>query len=115
MTKENSQCNFEECGFNYTLALINGKYKMSILYCLFRYEIVRYNELKRFLSSISFKTLTNTLRELENDGLIIRKEYAQIPPKVEYSLSKRGQSLIPILQAMCKWGEKDKREKKCLN
>ncbi|EMQ6491307.1 helix-turn-helix transcriptional regulator, partial [Campylobacter jejuni] len=64
-----------------------------------------------FLSSISFKTLTNTLRELENDGLIIRKEYAQIPPKVEYSLSKRGQSLIPILQAMCKWGEKDKKEK----
>lgn len=83
---------------------------MSILYCLFRYEIVRYNELKRFLSSISFKTLTNTLRELENDGLIIRKEYAQIPPKVEYSLSKRGQSLIPILQAMCKWGEKDKKK-----
>lgn len=80
MTKENSQCNFEECGFNYTLALINGKYKMSILYCLFRYEIVRYNELKRFLSSISL-TLTNTLRELENDDLIIRKEYAQIPPR----------------------------------
>lgn len=72
---------------------------------------MRYNELKRFLSSISFKTLTNTLRELENDGLIIRKEYAQIPPKVEYSLSKRGQSLIPILQAMCKWGEKDKKNK----
>ena len=109
MTKENSPCNFEECGFNYTLALINGKYKMSILYCLFRYE------LKRFLSSISFKTLTNTLRELENDGLIIRKEYAQIPPKVEYSLSKRGQSLIPILQAMSKWGKKDKKGKKCLN
>lgn len=49
MTKENSQCNLEECGFNYTLSLISGKYKMSILYCLFRYEIVRYNELKRFL------------------------------------------------------------------
>lgn len=62
MTKENSPCNFEECGFNYTLALINGKYKMSILYCLFRYEIVRYNELKRFLSSISFKTLTKYLK-----------------------------------------------------
>lgn len=84
---------------------------MSILYCLFRYEIVRYNELKHFLNFISFKTLTHTLRELENDGLMIRKEYAQIPPKVEYSLSKRGQSLIPILQAMCKWGEKHKKEK----
>ncbi|EOM5812700.1 winged helix-turn-helix transcriptional regulator [Campylobacter jejuni] len=114
MTKENSPCNFEECGFNYTLALINGKYKMSILYCLFRYEIVRYNELKRFLSSISFKTLTNTLRELENDGLIIRKEYAQIPPKVEYNLSKRGQSLIPILQDV-QMGRERQKGKKCLN
>lgn len=55
MTKENSPCNFEECGFNYTLALINGKYKMSILYCLFRYEIVRYNELKRFLAPYLLK------------------------------------------------------------
>ncbi|AON67685.1 HxlR family transcriptional regulator [Campylobacter jejuni subsp. jejuni] len=81
MTKENSPCNFEECGFNYTLALINGKYKMSILYCLFRYEIVRYNELKRFLSSISFKTLTNTLRELENDGLIIKKNTLKFHPR----------------------------------
>lgn len=82
---------------------------MSVLYCLYKDEIVRYNELNRILSPISFKTLTNVLRELESDGLITRKEYPQIPPKVEYSLSQKGQSFIPILQAMCDWGEKNKR------
>ncbi|EAJ1261266.1 winged helix-turn-helix transcriptional regulator, partial [Campylobacter lari] len=58
------------------------------------------------------KTLTHTLRELESDDLIIRKEYPQIPPKVEYRLSKKGQSLIPILQAMCSWGEVNQKEEK---
>ncbi|MBZ7935371.1 MULTISPECIES: MarR family transcription factor RrpA [Campylobacter] len=106
---KDENCNFNECGFNYTLSLIEGKYKMSILYCLFRNQVIRYNELKRILKPISFKTLTNTLRSLENDKLIIRKEYPQIPPKVEYSLSKRGQSLIPILEAMCEWGENHKK------
>ncbi len=92
--------------FAYTLSLISGKYKMNILYCLSCFEVVRYNELKRSLEGISFKTLTNALRELENDALIERKEYPQIPPKVEYRLSPRGQSLMPILNLMCEWGQK---------
>lgn len=111
MDKNTEKCSFKECGFHYTLALISGKYKMSILYILFRYELVRYNELKRLLEGISFKTLTNALRELESDKLILRKEYPQIPPKVEYKLSKKGQTLIPVLEAMCKWGEKNKKTK----
>lgn len=82
---------------------------MSILYCLFRYEVVRYNEMKRYLEGISFKTLTHALRELETDELIERKEYPQIPPKVEYRLSQRGQTLIPILTAMCEWGKKNRK------
>lgn len=105
---KNSSCNYQECGFNHTLNLISGKYKLSVLYCLYKANIVRYNELKRMLEPISFKTLTNVLRELESDNLIIRKEYPQIPPKVEYSLSKKGQSFIPILEAMCAWGEENK-------
>lgn len=105
---KNSSCNYQECGFNYTLSLIAGKYKMSVLYCLYKDSIVRYNELNRILSPISFKTLTNVLRELESDELIIRKEYPQIPPKVEYSLSPKGKSFIPILEAMCNWGEEYK-------
>lgn len=105
-------CILGESPFAYTLSLISGKYKMSVLYTLFRFEIVRYNELKRYLDGISFKSLTNTLRELERDELITRKEFPQIPPKVEYKLSKKGESLIPILEAMCEWG-KNNGSKKC--
>lgn len=106
-----SSQNYDEClahsPFAYTLSLIAGKYKMSILYLLFRFDVMRFNELKRSLGTISFKTLTNALRELEKDGLVERKEYPQIPPKVEYRLSARGQSLIPILDSMCEWGKQN--------
>lgn len=98
-----------DSGFSYTLSLINGKYKMVILYCLAGYEVVRYNELKRYIGTISYKTLSLSLKELEADDLIIRKEYPQIPPKVEYRLSTRGKSLMPILDAMCNWGEENRR------
>ena len=97
-----------DTGFSYTLSLINGKYKMTILYALMEFKVVRFNELKRYVSGISYKTLSLTLKELEADGLIERKEYPQIPPKVEYSLSARGQSLMPILDTMCDWGDKNR-------
>ncbi len=100
-----NEANLGETGFMYTMSLIQGKYKMLILYTLMEYHVVRFNELKRYLGTISYKTLSSTLKDLEADGLIYRKEYPQIPPKVEYSLTKRGQSLIPILDAMCEWGE----------
>ena len=95
----------EDSGFHYTLSVINGKYKMVILYTLAAFGVVRFNELKRFIGIIPYKTLSNSLKELEADGLILREEYPQVPPKVEYSLSERGESLIPILHLMCEWGE----------
>ena len=100
--------NFDETGFSYTLSLISGKYKMVILYCLMEYKVVRFNELKRYLKNISDKTLSTNLKELESDHLIIRTEYPQIPPKVEYSLSDRGKSLMEVLDQLCVWGEKNK-------
>lgn len=94
-------------GFGHTLSLIGGKYKMIVLYALYvKKEPVRYNELKRIIGTVSFKSLTNTLKELENDGLVRRQEYPQVPPKVEYSLSDQGLSLIPVLEEICDWGEK---------
>lgn len=103
----------KDTGFGYTLSIIGGKYKMIIMYWLSEYkEVMRFNELKRSIGTISFKTLSTTLKELEADQIIIRKEYSQIPPKVEYSLSTRGKSLIPILDMMCKWGTKNKLQKK---
>lgn len=99
-------------GFGYTLSLIGGKYKMIILYTLYTNNgPIRYIELKRAINKISFKSLTNTLKELENDQLILRKEYPQVPPKVEYSLTEQGKSLIPVLDAICYWGEKRLEDK----
>ncbi len=100
--------NFEDTGFSYTLSLISGKHKMVILYCLMEFGTVRFNELKRYMKRISDKTLSNNLKELEADRLIIRTEYPQIPPKVEYSLSERGESLMKVLDQLCVWGEKNR-------
>ena len=96
-----------ETGFSYTLSLINGKYKMTVLYTLMSFGVVRFNEMKKYIGEISYKTLSSTLKELEADLLVNRKEYPQVPPKVEYSLTERGRSLIPILDMMCDWGEKN--------
>ena len=95
-------------GFSYTLSLINGKYKMVILYTLMEFGIVRFNEMKKYIGEISYKTLSNNLKELEADGLVHREEYPQIPPKVEYSLTERGKTLIPILDMMCEWGDNNR-------
>ena len=81
---------------------------MVIMYCLMEYQTVRFNELKRYLKKISDKTLSSNLKELEADQLIIRKEYPQIPPKVEYMLSERGRSLMNILDQLCIWGEENR-------
>lgn len=102
------KANFEDTGFSYTMSIVNGKYKMVILYCLMEFGTVRYNELKRYLGRISDKTLSSSLKELEADGLIVRREYPQIPPKVEYSLSEKGGSLMSILDQLCVWGERNR-------
>ena len=94
--------------FGYTISIIGGKWKMIIMFWLVEYEVLRYGELKRCIGQISDKILNNQLKELEMDGIIIRREYPQIPPRVEYRLSKRGLSLMPILEEMCKWGEVNK-------
>ncbi|OUQ08889.1 transcriptional regulator [Erysipelatoclostridium sp. An15] len=101
--------NFEETGFSYTLSLISGKYKMIILYCLMEYKIVRFNQLQRYIKKISDKTLSQNLKELERDELIHREVYNQIPPKVEYSLTKRGESLMKVLDELCRWGEENRK------
>ncbi len=90
--------------FMYTQSLIGGKWKMPILFWLYKDKVMRYGQLRRALGTITHKMLSNQLKELEADGLIVRREYPQVPPKVEYSLSEKGLSLIPILCAQCLWG-----------
>ena len=103
------QCKVEDTGFNYTMSLIQGKYKMYILYTLMEFKVVRFNEMQKYIGTITFKTLSTALKQLESDGLIHREEYPQIPPKVEYRLTERGQSLIPILDQMCEWGDLNRK------
>lgn len=107
-----SQCNTFEfknntytCTFEITLNLIGGKWKTLLLWHLGTKGTLRFHELKALLPSITQKMLTQQLRELEADELIERKVYAQVPPKVEYSLTPLGASLMPILQTLCDWGE----------
>ncbi len=102
------EADFSQTGFSYTLSLIQGKYKMVILYCLMEFQPVRFNELKRYLKGVSDKTLSRALKELEADGLVSRTAYPQIPPKVEYRLTDRGSSLMSVLDAMCVWGTENR-------
>ena len=99
-----ANADFSQTGYSYTLSLIAGKYKPIILYCLMEYEPVRFNEMQRYLGRVADKTLSQTLKELECDGLIHRKMYPEIPPRVEYTLTDRGRSLMRVLDQLCDWG-----------
>ena len=95
----------EDTGYGYTLSVIGGKYKMIVLFWIVETgPALRFNDLKRKIGSISFKTLTSTLRELERDGIIQRKVYPQIPPKVEYGLTELGKEMLPIIDALADFG-----------
>ena len=109
MNKNIDNADFETTGYSYTLSLINGKYKPIILYCLMEYEPVRFNQMQRYLKKISDKTLSQNLKELEKDELITRHMYPEIPPKVEYSLTERGRSLVKVLDKLCDWGMENRK------
>ncbi len=95
------------CAVEATLSLIDGKWKGVVLYHLLE-GTMRFNEIRKKLPSVTQRMLTNQLRALEADGLIDRKVYPVIPPKVEYSLTQRGQSLAPVIQELKKWGDTHK-------
>jgi DNA-binding HxlR family transcriptional regulator len=91
------------CPVTATMELIGGKWKILILH-LINNDINRFGKMNMMLRDVSKQMLTTQLRELENDGLIERKIYAEIPPRVEYFLSERGKSLMPVIEAMKYWG-----------
>jgi len=98
-----------ECPVATTVQLIGSKWKLLILRNLMA-RPWRFNELQKSLDGISQKVLTDSLRSMEADGLIIRTAYPEVPPRVEYSLSQTGESLRPVLMAMQDWGEKYKQQ-----
>lgn len=102
---ENQKILEMSCGLTYAVELLNGRWKVNILWNL-NNEVNRYGLLKKSIPGISEKMLTQRLRDLESEGLIIRKDFKTIPPHVEYSLSEAGKELIPALKLLCNWGTK---------
>ncbi|MCB2294662.1 helix-turn-helix transcriptional regulator [Clostridium algoriphilum] len=97
-----------KCSISYTLSVVGGRWKWLILYKLFKNNILRYGEIKKTIPSITHKMLSKELKDLQSSKLIYRQEYCQIPPKVEYSLTEKGTTLIPILLVMAEWGEENR-------
>ena len=93
-----------ECPILHVFRRIGGKWKLPILWHLADQETVRYNELKRSVRGVTNMMLTKCLRELEDFGLVIRQQYNQVPPRVEYSLTNRGKTLLPALEQLYAWG-----------
>ena len=96
---------FTDCPIRHVLARISGKWSLLVLYTLDRNGMspMRFNQLRRAIPDISQKVLTTTLRTLETDGLICRKVFAEVPPRVEYSLTERALTLIPLIDSLINW------------
>ena len=104
MARKQKHIDYENCPIEAALDVIGGKWKGVILHRLHG-QTRRFNELKRTIPRITQRMLTTQLRELERDKLLTRKVYAEVPPRVEYSLTARGESLKPVLVELLKWGE----------
>lgn len=99
-----NKCERVTCPMEFTMNTIAGKWKLVILWHIYEEKIIRYGELKRCLNNITHKMLSNQLKELAASGLVHKEMYHQVPPKVEYSLTEKGKSLIPLLNMMYNWG-----------
>ncbi|MDO4542848.1 MAG: helix-turn-helix domain-containing protein [Bacillota bacterium] len=91
------------CPLEYGLNIFGGKWKSRIICVLAEKELLRYSDLRKEMANITDAVLAATLKELQNDEIIIRKQFDEIPPRVEYALSKKGKSVVPILQSICQW------------
>ncbi len=91
------------CPLEYGLDIFGGKWKSRVICVLAKKKVLRYSELRKEMSNITDAVLAATLKELIADGIVLRQSYDEIPPKVEYSLSEKGMSVVPILQSICRW------------
>lgn len=100
-----SQEEYLHCPFHLAMSILEGKWKFAILYVLSAQGTLRFKELERAIPEISTRMLTKDLKHLEEKGIVFRKAYATIPPKVEYSLTEIGRSIAPVIASIRKWGE----------
>jgi DNA-binding HxlR family transcriptional regulator len=96
--------NLDNCPLTFALTLIGGKWRLPIIWALSKNGTMRYNELKRNIDGITNMVLTQSLKELESNGIISREQFMEVPPRVEYSLTDNGEALIPALKALAAWG-----------
>ncbi len=101
--------NYDNCPLTFALNLIGGKWRLPIIWAIHKNRIMRYNELKRDIKGITNMMLTQSLKDLEAYGIIKRKQYMEIPPRVEYSLTDNGENLIPALKTLANWGDTMKK------
>ena len=102
--------NYMMCPVEYTMNRIAGKWKLVILWHLYSNNIMRYGEIKKSLSKITHKMLSNQLKELMADDIVHKKLYNQVPPKTEYSLTEKGKTLVPILNMLHSWGTENRTD-----
>ncbi len=102
----------EDCYAGYAMEIIGGKWKLLIMWTIFQNKVIRFNELQRKVDGISSLMLSKNLKELEKDCLIIRHQYNEIPPRVEYELSELNEKLIVALEALDEWGNEVYKYKK---
>ena len=106
----NHSCNTDSCGVRDAILIIGGKWKSMIMYALGQHKLIRFNRLKAMIPQISQKMLTQQLRELERDGLVRRKVFAEVPPRVEYSITKLGLSIGYIYKEIHLWQQQNIKE-----
>ncbi|MEK4347808.1 winged helix-turn-helix transcriptional regulator [Paenibacillus sp. FSL P4-0184] len=99
------------CPATFAFHVISGKWNLPILAILSENDNIRYNELKRRLHRITGTTLTNSLRDLIEYGIIHREQYNEVPPRVEYSLTSSGKELVPLIESVVEWGQRNIRVK----
>lgn len=92
------------CPLEYSLNLFSGRWKPRIICVLAKYEKLRYSELRESLASVTDSVLSASLRELEENDIVVRHQFPEIPPRVEYELTTKGKSVLPILKQLCDWG-----------
>ncbi|WP_411503505.1 winged helix-turn-helix transcriptional regulator [Brevibacillus centrosporus] len=103
--EESQKRDIQNCPLTYAMNVIGGKWRLPIIWALWKNDTLRYNELKRRIDGITNMMLSQVLKEMEIAGLIVRKQYLEIPPRVEYSLTQEGKDLVPALEALARWGK----------
>lgn len=107
MNRQSVKTKKATCELEVAFGVMGGKWKPLILSVLGEYEVLRFAQLENLMPDITHRILTKQLRELEEDNLIQRKVYAEVPPKVEYSITDTGKDALPILDMMCHWANKN--------